>query len=303
MARVCGMIFICFLSGSMNAELVANLIPSADSALFEQAPDDNVGGFTDMPCGSTFGNDGRPFAWRALVRFDLSQLLANATIVSATLAVQVVKRPGSPGPGSNFQLFRLLKAWGEGVQNYQTGLPATTGECSWNNRFHPGIPWSSPGALAGVDYRTNISGSIFADDTIAYTFPSNPALIADLQNWLAAPSANFGWIMISDAEGVAATARRFSTREGTFPPLLSIRYNQGQVPPTPTTLQIAGDSSQIRFSFNAESNLTYAIETRTNLDTGNWTTLTNLPASAAATVVNLTNTPSGTRAFFRLRTP
>jgi hypothetical protein len=285
----------------LKADVITNLIPSADTAIFEGDADYNIGGFANMPCGSTFGNEGRPFAWRSLLRFDLTPVPSNATITSATLTLQLVKRPN--GPGSNFRIFRLLKNWGEGVQNYVTGLPATTGECSWNNRLHPDVPWGIPGGLAGVDYRTNISGNIFADDTIAYTFPSNPSLVADLQNWVAQPGTNFGWIMISDAEGTAATARRFSTREGTSPPQLSIHYNLGGIPPAPTTLRIASSNNQLHFSFNAEANRTYALEIRDAPDTGNWTTVTNIPALPAAAVVNITNTSSGNRAFFRLRTP
>jgi hypothetical protein len=53
-------------------------------------------------------------------------------------------------------------------------------------------------------------------------------LVEDLQNWLNNPAANFGWMLISDSEGVEFTARRFASREDSVnSPILTVQYSSG----------------------------------------------------------------------------
>src|SRR3954471_4718429 len=98
------------LPNSTRSDTIITLKPSADTALFELNPDLNLGGGTDMPAGSTAETNRS----RALIRFNLSQIPANATVSSASLTVTVDKVPSS-GVGSVFGLYRVLKNWGEGT--------------------------------------------------------------------------------------------------------------------------------------------------------------------------------------------
>ena len=59
----------------------------------------------------------------------------------------------------------------------------------------------------------------------------------------------------------------------------------------------------ILFSFIAQSNLTYAVESLDTLGTTNWTVLTSLAAQPTNTVINVTNTISSSQLYFRVRTP
>jgi hypothetical protein len=61
--------------------------------------------------------------------------------------------------------------------------------------------------------------------------------------------------------------------------------------------------NQIRFSFNAESNRTYAVEFRSAVDTGTWGTLTNIQAQPAPATIDVADTISGVDRFYRIRTP
>jgi hypothetical protein len=185
------------------------LVPVADTALFEQAPDNNLGGLSDVPAGTTrLLKRGR-----GLFKFDLSGIPPNATITSAAFTIHVVKEPAS-GSASTFELHRVLKDWGEGTGAKPTqGSPATSGQATWNNRFHPSTPWSPAGGGSGFDYVAAFSATAFIDTPGSYTFQTTTGLVADVQAWVKNPATNFGWMLISQSEGTPKTARRLGTRE------------------------------------------------------------------------------------------
>src|ERR1041385_3095194 len=84
------------------------LKPAADTALFQNAPDNNLGAQDFMPVGLTsLGSK-----TRGLVRFDfVGEIPSNAVVNSATLTLRVVfDHGGSP----NVDLHRMLKSWIEG---------------------------------------------------------------------------------------------------------------------------------------------------------------------------------------------
>ena len=59
----------------------------------------------------------------------------------------------------------------------------------------------------------------------------------------------------------------------------------------------------IRFSFGAQSNFTYAVESLDTLSTTNWTVFSSIAAQPTNTVINIINTISSTQRYFRVRTP
>ncbi len=187
------------------------LSPVADTSLFESSPNNNLGGLISIPSG-TIRTLKRS---RALFKFDVSQIPSNATITSVRLALQVTMTPPAlTRAPSNFELHRVLRDWGEGTgATTLTGSPARTGQASWNNRFHPSTPWTPPGGGVNVDYAATASSVTLIDDIGRYTFTSTASLVADVQAWIANPSANFGWMLISQSEAVSESARRFGTRE------------------------------------------------------------------------------------------
>jgi hypothetical protein len=279
-----------------------NLFPIADTGLLESIPTNNLGGAANIVAGKT--PKGRA---RGLFRFDLTQLPPGATVISATFTIQVVLRHSLPAPASNFTLHRVLKDWGEGVGQGNVGQVAGAGESSWEQRSFPGSPWTPAGGGAGIDYVAAGSATQFIDDVGSYTFDSTSTLVADLQAWVNNPAANFGWMLITDSEDTDFTSRRFATREDpTTPPVLSIQYTAGSQPPPPAPPVIGNlalVANQIRFSFNIESNRTYAVEFRPALDNSIWTSLTNIPAQPAAATISVTDPVSGTNRFYRVRTP
>jgi hypothetical protein len=196
----------------------------ADMHLRESNPDNNAGGNTAFASGTNLAGKRS----RGLVRFDLASIPANASIQSASVTLTCTQVP-SGAADSTFDLRRVVVDWGEGTgtSGNDAGRAAITGETTWNNRFHPSIPWSIPGAAAPTDFSSTVSASKFVQNTGVYILSSTAALVADIEQWLADPSTNFGWIVMSEAEGTAGTHRLFGSRENpttTARPTLSVRY-------------------------------------------------------------------------------
>jgi hypothetical protein len=199
----------------------------ADTALFQNNPDGNLGG-TTMVSGTNQQNSKS----RAIFSFDLSSIPHNATITDASVTLAVTRRPdpdqhGGPIP-SDFGLYRMLVSWGEGTGTAPTGSPTGDG-ATWSARFFPLVSWNFPGGGAGADYVDSPSSSTLVDNVGVYVLQSTPQLIQDVTTWVNDPSTNFGFMLISDNESTLGTARRFASGETAsagFPaPTLTITYD------------------------------------------------------------------------------
>jgi len=85
---------------------------------------------------------------------------------------------------------------------------------------------------------------------------------------------------------------------------LTIVYSVPASPPAPPNIfATALGGSAIRFSFKAQSNLTYRVEFLDSISVSNWNVLTNISAQATDHIVNITNTISSPERYFRVRTP
>ena len=277
------------------------LNPVADTTLYETTPYNNLGAHTDFIAGTTAGNAGQPYRNRALLKFDVTgQIPTGATITSASLTLRVARTPSVPA-NSTFDLHRLLVSWGEGNKTSQLGLQATTGEATWISRFFLLPQWGIPGGKAGADFLTDASASTFVGSSNRYTFVSTSNLVADVQFWLNNPGSNFGWILMSQEEATASTARRFASREGgANAPVLVIEFTVGQ-PPRLSQMSLLG--STVTFQFNLAPQQTYVVEFNNALGTTNWLTLTNIAAEPGPTNITVSDSVTASHRCYRVKTP
>lgn len=296
-----GTVALAFALGEFPVSAATNIITtSADTALLEVGPDNNVGGFIGMNSGTTQNYT----KCRALFRFDLSWLPTNALIQYAALQLDVTREPNEPPNNTTFGLHRMLRGWGEGNKNPTTfvgqGLPATPGEATWNCAFHPTNTWSSPGGVSGVDFSAVESSFKFIYGTVdsPYLFPSTPEMVGDVDFWVKHPASNFGWMLLCNDEASNFTARRFGTREDVnHQPLLEIHY---LIPAQLTISKTNSNPAVIRFT--AVSNQTYDVESRTSLGNSSWTPLAHVVSTPTNHAVSVTDTNSTNRRFFRANT-
>lgn len=288
---------LAWLGGQHLHGAVVTLQAAADTGLFERSPDNNLGGMTFMPIGTTSVGT----RTRGLVRFDLASALpADATINAARLTVNVFVSPSFTQ--HTYLLHRLLKDWGEG-DNFgggngtgTLGALANAGEASWRERFATQASWGDPGGEDGADYQQTPTAAVNVIGIGDYTFTS-PALTADVQAWQVNSSTNFGWIIILENElSFLRSARRFTTSEaGEDGPRLTITYTVPLRIEQPTVVD-----GQMRFQFQAEPETAYEIWFRPLVDSGTWESLTNIPAQAAAGPVHVIDPITGNNRFYRV---
>ena len=269
------------------------LIPTEDATISERYPDSLIGGDTTLESGSD-GPEGGGLRNRALLKFDVaSSIPSNAIVTSAALTVTLVTSPSSTNVW--FSLHKVLQGWSESA-------------VTWTNRLSPPAPWSVPGAAAPVDFSSSVTQSnliIGGTVPVAFTFASNSAMIADVQDWVSNPTVNLGWILLCEREELERSKRKFGSSEApatTNRPSLEVQFT---VPAAPLTLTVLPQTNGLfQFLFNAESNRNYTVEYCGGFDTTNWIVLTNITALAAPSNVLVSDSLlTDSNRFYRVRTP
>ncbi len=303
------LLFIFLVSVIFHRAFAATILlqPVADTTLIEIAPISNMGGSTFVNAGTAGQNGARN---RGLYKFNFSSIPPYSKIKSAAVTLEVVQEPSAGGVSSLFDLHRLLKSWGEGDKvtalhdGGGLGLLATTNEATWNSRFaFTTNLWSSPGA--SNDYATAVSSSTPVYGVADFPhFNSTPQMIADVQDWVNDPASNFGWLLKSESEATAKTARGFGSREFAGADVNSPPYVAVEFVPPPTIFGLQITNSQFKFSFTAESNQAYVVEFKNVVvSTNSWLALTNIVAPIASTNILVSDTVSTNARFYRVVAP
>ena len=171
------------------------------------------------------GRTGSGAIRRGLVAFDIAAgLPAGATITRVTLTMNMSRTIAGD---ADVGLHLVLADWQEGVAdaggNEGSGADADQGDVTWTQRVFKSLDWNTPGG----DFSSDASATVTVGGIGSYTWESNIKLVADIQNWLDNPTANFGWLLLGD-ETKSQTAKRFDSRENESEenrPVLIVEYN------------------------------------------------------------------------------
>jgi hypothetical protein len=195
------------------------LAPAKDNTLFSTGTTSNGAGEFVFS-----GRTGGGIMQRAVIAFDVeSAVPAGARITGASLTLHLVQT--SSGPQAH-TLHRILADWGEGTSSSGggSGAPATPGDATWFHAFYPDQFWTDPGGdFSAIVSSTQTVGSAGA----AYTWPSTPEMVAEVQSWLDSPGENFGWLLAGN-EAEVQTAKKFASRESAqveLRPALTIEFD------------------------------------------------------------------------------
>lgn len=227
---------LCILPVAAAAQSqTVTLAPAADTTLYENSGDESNGLGAFMFVGRT-AQPGTPRR-RALLRFDLAAIPADAVVQSVSLRLNMSRTIVGDVPVS---LHRAIGAWGEGTSDASAqegvGAPATPGDATWTRRVYPGTDWLA----VGGDFIPTPSASVTVGAfTGPYTWASTAALVADVQGWIAAPASNAGWMLRADETLPGPSAKRFNTRQNTSAgtlPQLTVVYVAGGGPPQPPAI-------------------------------------------------------------------
>jgi len=199
---------------------VLQLSATQDNTVFSEVENSNGAG-DHIFAGQNNGNHSR----RALLAFDIAnQIPAGSTINSVSLRL----RCSQTISGSwQVDLNRLLESWGEGasdaIAQEGTGAAAEANDATWNTRFFPGMPWTTPGGefVSPASASRNVIG-----DNAFYTWTA-AGMTADVQLWLDQPSTDFGWVLKFANETINQNAKRFDSRTNptvNFRPRLTVDF-------------------------------------------------------------------------------
>ena len=165
---------------------------------------------------------------RGVIAFDVASVVPRFSLVHAGTLTLAGSRTSSAATA--IDVHRLMADWGEGASNAGSpgglGAPSAPGDATWVHRTFDTIPWDAPGG----DFVADASTTAPVVGLGADSWPSTPALVADVQGWLDQPAANFGWLLKAANESQAGSAKRFDTREIKTPanrPSLTIDFTIG----------------------------------------------------------------------------
>lgn len=221
------------IAGSGHAAVVTlELTPSADTTIFEESASSASGAGAFSFVGNTAGGVAR----RSLLRFDLSGVAPDSTVVSATLSIYV-NRVSSGLESSAASAHRLLADWGEGASDGSAGgagADALAGDATWSHRF-----WDTDAlwASAGGDFAAAPSAVTNLAPSGASTW-TGIGLAADVQAWIHAPQSNFGWILIGNED--VRSAHRFYASESTATSVRPMLRIEVAPIPEPSTYAMLG---------------------------------------------------------------
>lgn len=272
------------------------IYPSADTSLFSNFPDNNLGANSNLVSGAS----GSSLPSRTLLRFNLlNQIPSNAIIQSVTLTLTVVILPGGGGADSTYDLRRVLVDWSEGRGTGNTGSSTNVGEPTWNHRAYPSTTWASPGGVVSSDYSEIVSAALPIAGFGAYLFASTNRLVEDVQRWVMDPPTNFGWVLMSESENIPFTAKRFASRENsTNQPSLTIDYS---VQPSLAIDWIKSNQGSPQFGFTAPAGPPYSVQFKDSVESPNWLELTNIsPQTEQANVIITDPSPASNQRYYRI---
>ena len=221
-----------------------NLSASHDNTLYQ-----DLNGALSNGAGEFFfaGNSGGATpSRRGLIAFDLSAFPINATINSVTLTLHMSMTSSG---AQDVAMHRVLSAWGEGASDASGGegggIAAAAGDATWLHTFFNSSFWSNPGG----DFDAAAS-AISSVNAVGFYSWSSAQMIADVQNWLTNPTANFGWLLRGN-ESIVQTTKRFDSRESLieeFRPELTIDYTPVPGPAAICILLLHGGFTSCRRS-------------------------------------------------------
>ena len=213
---------------SLRAVADATLIQPSDGNQYA------LGAAYNIYCGRVGVNGAGTFR-RALVRFDLSSIPPGSHILSVSFKAYMSQTSAGT---QDCRLHRMLESWGEGA-SFAFGGGGTAPEANdatWAYRFWPSSSWTVPGGV----FAPSASATKAIGAAGSYIWASTTGLVADVQSWVDAPAANFGWVIVGN-EAALETAKRFESRESGDPlrhPTVTITYS----PPTAPRGDLNGDS-------------------------------------------------------------
>jgi hypothetical protein len=210
-----GVLFSCLYS---IGQITVDITPSKDNTIFE----DNVNN-SDALGNLRSGAECGPTSRRALLHFDIAgNVPAGVLITNVTLELDLTSSGIGAGT-DDYSLHTVTQDWGEGTSDAgagTSGVAATASDATWNESFSGTTNWGT----AGGSYIATASGTTTLTVVNGIYSWTSAGMTSDVQNWLSAPTINYGWILIGD-ESTPCSVRTFGSKDAGVSPVLKVKYS------------------------------------------------------------------------------
>lgn len=183
-----------------------------DTTIYNLNVDFSNGASSDMTAGRTGDTSPNPSEGslhRVALKFDLSTVPTDVTILGVTLEIRVSRIPPTTPNNVTYTLHPILSDWNEGsINGGMEGASANAGDMTWSSNLFGTETWTTPGGDFGPASATQT-----VPDTQGFRSWSSPQLAQDVIDWIAQPPTNFGWMLVGDESGPLHTARGFNSSE------------------------------------------------------------------------------------------
>lgn len=194
--------------GGTSTPFSTSLSSVKDNQITGISPSTNYGSSTTLD-----SYNGGGIVRRALFKFDLSGIPANAVITSASMELYTYFIATANTP---VKAHRLTADWDEGTSN------AASGVSNWTQRLaSPSANW----ATAGGDYDPTPAASLTTNGTTAGTYSFNVKNL--VQNWVDGTYPNHGVILLNDPGYLGVSWRSKEWGTASQRPNLRIKYSAG----------------------------------------------------------------------------
>jgi hypothetical protein len=155
------------------------------------------------------GKNGQLRIVRGLVEFDVAGSIPAGASINAVSLTLYMSRTSNPTV-ETIGLHRALAEWGEGgslaPNGEGIGTSAQLGDATWIYTFFASDSWTA----AGGDFSPVASASTGVGVVGSYVW-SSAQLAADVEDFLADPAGNHGWVVVGNESSLA---KRFDSRAG-----------------------------------------------------------------------------------------
>ena len=220
------------LSPPLQAERVM-LNPIKDNTLYESPTGSLSNGAGAYLFAGRVGSRGGTARRRALLSFDIAGNVPSGAVIQSVVLTMNMSR--TIVGAQTVRLHRVLADWGEGTSNplgnEGNGALSSPGDATWIHTFFNNSFWANQGG----DFSPTESASVSVAGVGKYSWGTTAQMVADVQDWLGDPGANFGWVLVGN-EATGSTSKRFDSRQNTVAvnrPVLTVDF-ETSVPETPT---------------------------------------------------------------------
>ncbi|WP_027419396.1 T9SS type A sorting domain-containing protein [Crocinitomix catalasitica] len=207
-------IVLAMMSLHVFGQISIDLNPIQDNSIYSESDFSN--GLGELYSGLDCDGNIR----RALIQFDVEDAIPPGAVITNVSLTLNVSAYDESAADAIYSIHKITRSWGEGTSfGDDDGASPIMPDATWEHAMFSDELWSD----LGGDFEGVSSGDqLLTVDTDDFLW-TDPQMIEDVENWIADPATNFGWVLIGD-EDTDCSIRRIGSKDEGIEPILTIEY-------------------------------------------------------------------------------